>query len=116
MQAALATYQQTVLESFKQVADVLQALNHDGELFETHGRAMGEAETILDVARKAQLAGGVTRLQEFDAQRQYDEARLHYAQASGQRLLDSIQLLVALGGGWWDIEPTNFPSKTEVTR
>jgi len=36
------------------------------------------------------------------AQRHYQEARLGYVRAEAQRYQDTIQLWVAMGGGWWD--------------
>jgi outer membrane protein TolC len=35
------------------------------------------------------------------AQRAYQQARIGFVQARGQRLRDSAELFVALGGGWW---------------
>jgi outer membrane protein TolC len=41
-------------------------------------------------------------LQLLDAERARQQALLGYARAQAQRLGDSAQLLVAMGGGWWD--------------
>ena len=38
----------------------------------------------------------------LDAQRQYQQAQLGYVRAEAQRYQDTVQLLVAMGGGWWD--------------
>jgi len=46
--AVLATYEQTVLQSFGQVADVLDALNHDAEL-------LTEQKGALDAAQASRL-------------------------------------------------------------
>jgi outer membrane protein TolC len=47
-------------------------------------------------------AGGVGLLDLLDAQRQYEQAKLGYVRAQSQRYQDTVQLLVAMGGGWWD--------------
>jgi hypothetical protein len=41
-----------------------------------------------------------------DAQRQYQQARVGYVRAEAQRYQDTIQLLVAMGGGWWGVDLT----------
>jgi outer membrane protein TolC len=41
----------------------------------------------------------------LDAQRQYQRAQLGYVRAEAQRYQDTAQLLVAIGGGWWDAKP-----------
>jgi outer membrane protein TolC len=38
----------------------------------------------------------------LDAQRQYQQARLGFVRAQAQRYQDTGQLLVAMGGGWWN--------------
>jgi hypothetical protein len=38
----------------------------------------------------------------LDAQRQYQQAQLGYVRAEAQRYQDTVQLFVAMGGGWWD--------------
>jgi outer membrane protein TolC len=46
--------------------------------------------------------GGTGLLNLLDAQRQYQQVRLGYVRAQAQRYQDTIQLLVAMGGGWWE--------------
>jgi NodT family efflux transporter outer membrane factor (OMF) lipoprotein len=98
---AFATYRQTVLTSFGQVADSLQALSHDAELLEAEHRALESAETQLRLTRTTYSYGNVGILQVLDAQRQTEQARLGYVRAQAQRYLDTVQLLTAMGGGWW---------------
>jgi NodT family efflux transporter outer membrane factor (OMF) lipoprotein len=98
---AYATYKQTVLASFGQVADVLQALSHDAELIEAEHHALDSAETQLRLTRTTYSYGNTGILQVLDAQRQAQQARLGYVRAQAQRYLDTVQLLTAMGGGWW---------------
>jgi outer membrane protein TolC len=47
-------------------------------------------------------AGKSTVLQLIDAERSYSQALLGSVGADSQQQLDTVQLLVALGGGWWN--------------
>ena len=104
--ASAADYRQTVLLSFGQVADVLQALDHDAALLSAQQHALDLASESQRLQRINYRAGGVGLLDLLDAQRQYEQAQLGYARAQAQRYQDTIQLLVAMGGGWWDANLT----------
>jgi NodT family efflux transporter outer membrane factor (OMF) lipoprotein len=99
--ASAADYQQTVLEAFGQVADILQALANDAHLLAAQQRALDLASNSVRLQRITYANGGTGLLNLLDAQRQYQQARLGYVQAETQRYADTIQLLVAMGGGWW---------------
>ncbi len=99
---ALATWEQTVLQGFAQVADTLDALGHDAELLAAEQRAFQSASRSLALNRRAYTLGSVGILQVVDAERQLGEARLGLVRARAQRYLDTAQLFVALGGGWWE--------------
>lgn len=99
-QAAYATYRQTVLESFGQVADVLQALQHDAELLEAEQAAVDAAGSALDAAQGSYAVARASIVQVLDAQRQLGRARIGYIRARAQRYLDTAQLFDAMGGGW----------------
>jgi NodT family efflux transporter outer membrane factor (OMF) lipoprotein len=107
--ATLATYEQTVLQAFAQVADVLEALNHDAELLAEQQRALAAAESSLNLTRRAYSIGSVGILQVLDAQRQVEQTRLGYVRAKAQRYLDTAQLFVAMGGGWWNWRDRGAP-------
>ncbi len=99
--ASLALYRETVLQAFGQVSDTLRALGHDAELVEDSHGALDAAREALDLQRIGYAAGKSDVLRLIDAERSYQQARLGYARATAQRYVDSAQLLVALGGGWW---------------
>ncbi len=99
--ASAADYQQTVLEAFGQVADLLQALNHDADLVAGEQRALDLASESVRLQRIDYTGGGAGILPLLDAERQYQRARLGLVQAQARRYLDTAQLLVAMGGGWW---------------
>ena len=100
-QASLAGYQGVVLGAFQQVADTLRALAHDAQLVEGQQALLDAAVAALALQRESYEAGKTDVLQLLDAERSVQQARLGMARAQGQRLADSAQLFVALGGGWW---------------
>jgi NodT family efflux transporter outer membrane factor (OMF) lipoprotein len=102
--AAAADYQLTVLQAFGQVADILRALAHDGQLLAAQQHALEAASESVRLQQLSYSAGGSGVLPLLDAQRQYEQARLGYARAQAQRYQDTLQLLVAMGGGWWDTD------------
>lgn len=97
--ATLATYRQTVLQAFGQVADVLRALGYDAQLVAAEYHALDTAHLSLKLQRLSYAAGKSDVLQLIDSERSYQQARLGYARALAQRYQDTAQLLVALGGG-----------------
>jgi NodT family efflux transporter outer membrane factor (OMF) lipoprotein len=98
MRASAATYEQTVLEAFAQVADLLEGLDHDAEQLDAQDHAQQAAQSSLDLARTSYKEGNAGVLQVLDAERSYQQARLGYVRAVAQRYLDTVQLFLALGG------------------
>ena len=98
MRASAATYEQTVLEAFAQVADLLEGLDHDAEQLDAQDHAQRAAQSSLDLARISYREGNAGILQVLDAERSYQQARLGYVRAVAQRYLDTVQLFLALGG------------------
>jgi len=98
MQASAANYQQTVLAAFGQVADSLEALDHDAEQLDAQAHAESAARENVDLTRKSYNEGNVGVLQVLDAERLYQNARLGYVRAQAQRYMDTVQLFLALGG------------------
>lgn len=101
-QASLATYQQTILKSFSQVADLMDALEHDRQGVAAQRRAVEVTSQSAKAARDSFLAGRGQMLQVLDAERLYAQARLGYVRAIAQRYLDTSQFYVSMGGGWQD--------------
>jgi len=97
-QAALADYEQAVLQSFGQVADVLTALDHDAEELSAQKNALDAASASLNLTRESYKVGNVGVLQVLDAERQYQQAQLGFVRVQAQRHLDTVQLFLALGG------------------
>lgn len=98
MQASLANYEQTVLTAFRQVADVLAALEHDTQATAAQQHALEVAESSLALTREGYAAGNIGVIQILDAERQVQRARIGVARARAQKMQDTAELVVALGG------------------
>jgi NodT family efflux transporter outer membrane factor (OMF) lipoprotein len=97
-QAAFAAYQQTVLNAFGQVADILQALGNDADSLHTQRRALDSASASLALTKLGYTAGNAGYLQVLDAQRLHQQAQLGEVLASRQCYVDAVKLLLAAGG------------------
>ncbi|MGH8202741.1 MAG: efflux transporter outer membrane subunit [Steroidobacteraceae bacterium] len=99
---ALAAYRGTVITAFVDVADALQALQHDADSYRAHDRALEAARANQELAAAEYRAGKYTELQVLTAEQQYQSAALTQVRADAQRFTDTAALFRALGGGWWN--------------
>jgi NodT family efflux transporter outer membrane factor (OMF) lipoprotein len=99
-QQSLATYRETVLNAFAQVADTLRALEHDAETLQAQSQALEAAGGALRLVQANYQTGLANYVQVLIADGQYQQAKLGYLQALAQRFQDTVALFVALGGGW----------------
>jgi NodT family efflux transporter outer membrane factor (OMF) lipoprotein len=98
MRASAATYEQTVLTAFSQVADSLEALDNGAEQLRAQANAEAAARDTVAMTRQSYNEGNVGVLQVLDAERRYQQAQLGYVRAQAQRYVDTAQLMLALGG------------------
>ena len=98
LHASADRYQEVVLDSFGQVANLLDALDHDAQLVAAQANARDTSESSLDLARQSYQAGNSGLLQVLDAQRLRQRAELGFLQAQERQYLDTVQLLLAVGG------------------
>ena len=105
-QAALhqadAQYRSTVLTAFRNVADVLRALEYDALALKATVVAEHAAATSLDIARRRLALGDTTYVFVLNAEQLYQTALLARVQAQANRFTDTAALFQALGGGWWN--------------
>jgi len=107
--AAMQAYRQTVLDALQQVADSLTALQNDGDALQARRVAANQAQANLDTNNARYAAGGVSRFDLLDTQRQALQTQLDYALAQASRLSDTAALFQSLGGAGEDTKAAIKP-------
>jgi NodT family efflux transporter outer membrane factor (OMF) lipoprotein len=114
---AQSRYQGTVINAFVEVANALQAIQHDGDDYSAHSIALQAARENRDLARTQFERGRVNELVVLTAEQQYQNAALSQVQANVQRFSDTAELFRALGGGWWNgADPATLPDGEQHVR
>ncbi|MEP7221867.1 MAG: efflux transporter outer membrane subunit [Novosphingobium sp.] len=98
--AAAARYQQTLLEAFGQVSDLLAALGNDAEAVALRNQSASVAERSLGLSRRSFQVGYSGILQVLDASRGAQQARLAVVDARSRQFINVARLYVATAGGW----------------
>ncbi len=96
--AAAAHYQGVVLESLRNVADVLRALENDAQILAARTAADQAAQTALTAVGHRYTLGVASYTQLLTAQQQVQQTRVEIVAAQAQRLIDSVALYQAMGG------------------
>jgi NodT family efflux transporter outer membrane factor (OMF) lipoprotein len=97
---AVAGYRQRVLVAFGEVETSLSGLQFLGQRAAAQDRAVASARRAADLAQQRYTSGIVSYLEVVDASRGALFAERNQAQIVGERLIASVQLMKALGGGW----------------
>ena len=98
--AADATYRQTVLDAFRQVADLLQSIENDAQSVSDQREASAVASQSLRLSRRSFEVGNTGILQTLDSARLYQTAQSNLVQARARQMLNVARLYVATAGGW----------------
>lgn len=96
----LERYQQTILNAFREVADLLVAIQTRTEQLTSQQRQVNAAQDARDLAQIRYVEGLVAYLDVLEAQRTVLEAEQALVQTERARLTDMIALFKAVGGGW----------------
>jgi multidrug efflux system outer membrane protein len=97
---AVARYRQQVLVAFGDVENSLSGIRHLAEQSEAQHRAVTQSQRAADLATQRYRSGIVSYIEVIDANRDALQAQRAAAQLAGQRLITTVQLIKALGGGW----------------
>lgn len=97
-----ANYRESALVAFQQVEDALAGLNALSSAYDSQQRAVADAEHSLELSNARYTGGLVTYLDVITAQEQALSNERLATQILGQRLVTSVYLVKALGGGWDD--------------
>ncbi len=98
--ASVADYRQTVLTALQQVEDAMAALRILEREAVQADDAVKAARQSLDIATAQYKAGVVSSLEVITAQTTLLQSRRSQVDLVTRRLLASVQLIEALGGGW----------------
>ncbi len=99
-QASTARYRQTVLQSFAQVATVLQDLVNDQDEVKRTGEAVAATQASHRFAKMRLDNGTMGILPVLDTQRQAQLSAMADIDARTRYLKDGAQLFLSMGGGW----------------
>ncbi|MFZ0007552.1 MAG: efflux transporter outer membrane subunit, partial [Steroidobacteraceae bacterium] len=108
LEQAREQYRSTVLSALENVADTLSALRHDADTLAATAAAAAAARTTLELVQRQQQAGYAGYLQLLSAEQSYQQALLGRVQAQASRYADTAALFEALGGGWWNLPPSEL--------
>lgn len=107
-ESAAATYKNTVLQAFLDVANSLRAIQADADALRTQADAERAAAASLALSQQQFTLGAVNFPILLTAQQTYHNAVLLRVKAQAARYSDTAALFQALGGGWWnrkDVDP-----------
>jgi multidrug efflux pump len=97
---AAALYRQRVLVAFGDVENSLAGLRYLTDQAAAQQRAVVNARRAADLAEERFRSGIVSYIEVVDANRDALQSQRANAQLAGQRLITSVGLIKALGGGW----------------
>ncbi len=97
--AAASNYQTVVLDALRNVADVLRALENDARTLDSQSRANAAATALAKSVERQYSHGSASYLQLLIAQFQAQRTKFELVAAQAQRLIDTVALYQAMGGG-----------------
>ncbi len=109
---SVATYRQQVLVAFREVEDGLSGLRVLEEQAAAYEKAIKSAEQTVDISTARYKEGLANYIEVIDAEVTLLNNERISDQILEQRLLTTVQLIEALGGGWQD--STIYTSNTGV--
>ena len=98
--ATVAGYRQTVLEAFQEVQNSLTGLTILDQAYQSQQLAVNASRRTLDIATNRYTGGLVSYLDVVSAQQNLLTNEQELAILQGQKLVTSVLLVKALGGGW----------------
>jgi outer membrane protein, multidrug efflux system len=97
---SVANYRQSVLTAFQEVEDGISNLSTLSQALATQGAAVEDARRALAIANNRYIGGVTTYLDVITAQTTLLTSERLETQLLGQRVVSSVYLVKALGGGW----------------
>ncbi len=104
--AALAQYQRTLQEAFREVRTALSTQSRAREAYDAEGTRVAALTEALRLARIRYLNGLLSQLEVIDAERNLLQAELNRIDALRAQRAAVADVVRALGGGWGGFGPT----------
>ncbi|WP_267395150.1 MULTISPECIES: efflux transporter outer membrane subunit [unclassified Sphingomonas] len=98
--ASDATYRQTVLNAFGQVADLLSAIQTDARSITNQSESVAVADRSRRLSRRSFEVGNSGLLQVLESERLYQRSSNGLVLARTRQFLNVARLYVATAGGW----------------
>ncbi len=95
--AATANYQGVVLESLRDMADILRALDNDAQTLSALASVDAASQATLESVERQYALGAVSYLQVLAARKQSRQAQINVIAARAQRVFDSVLYFEAVG-------------------
>jgi len=111
---SVALYRQQVLVAFGDVENSLSGIRRLAVQAEAQSRAVTSARRAAELATERYRSGIVAYIEVVDASRDALTAERANAELAGQRLITTVQLIKALGGGW-DVREVTAQKTSEKT-
>lgn len=93
-------YEEKVLTAFKEVESLMASLDAQQKQSKAQENLQTAADAAAKLARQRYTEGITTYLEVIEAERTSLSARRALVQLRGQRLVTTVRLIQALGGGW----------------
>jgi multidrug efflux system outer membrane protein len=97
---ALASYEGSVQTAFREVNDALVTVRQSAEREAALQTSEAAAKQALEIADNRYKSGYSAYLDVLDSQRVYNDTALAFIQSRQSRLVATVDLFKALGGGW----------------
>jgi NodT family efflux transporter outer membrane factor (OMF) lipoprotein len=107
--ASEASYQQTVLTAFNQVADLLSAIQSDARSVANQNESVAVADRSRQLSRRSFQVGNSGILQVLETERLYQRSSNGLVLARTRQFLNIARLYVATAGGWSGIQAPPNP-------
>ena len=101
----LASYESAIQHAFEEVNDALVNVRQNTERETALNTSQAAASKALEIANNRYKSGYTGYLEVLDAQRVFNDASLAYVQSRQARLIATVELFKALGGGWVESAP-----------
>jgi multidrug efflux system outer membrane protein len=108
----VASYRSALLSALRDVEVSLNDVHSRSDALVAQERAVNSSREYLRLAQIEYQQGIISLLQLIDADRTLLTAELTQEQLRNDRLISTVLLIKALGGGWYPASPTSRPATT----